>query len=69
MKLKLIFLDSFESEYENNKYLISRFVDPSSLTVITGVNLNLSFTPYKVYNCLIEWIPKKGKFRVVEASE
>lgn len=69
MKLKLIFLDSFESEYDGNKYLISRFVDPSSLTVITGVNLNLSFTPYKVYNCLIEWHSKKGKFRVVEASE
>lgn len=69
MKLKLIFLDSFETEFKDTKYLISRFVDPSSLTIITGTNLNLSFEPYKVYNCLIEWNPKKGKFKVVEASE
>lgn len=69
MKLKLIFLDSFESEYKENRYFISRFIDPSSLTIITGTNLNLSFEPYKVYNCVVEWNSKKGKLKVVEASE
>lgn len=68
MKLKLIFLDSFESEFKDTKYLISRFVDPTSLTIITGTNLNLSFEPYHVYECEVEWNSKKGKFKVVKAE-
>ena len=70
MKIKLIFLDSFETEFKDSKYLISRFADPSNLDhIICGTNLNLSFIPYKIYNCTIEWNSSKNKFKVVEASE
>lgn len=68
MEIKLIFLDSFESEFKEQKYLISRFLDPKTMTILSGTNLNLSFVQYKVYDCVIEWNPRRGKFKVVKAS-
>lgn len=68
MDIKLIFLDSFESKYKDKTYLISRFLDPKSMTLLYGTDLNLSFVQYKVYDCTIEWNTKKGKFKVVKAS-
>lgn len=63
MELTLIFLDSFESELKGKTYNIFRFLDPNSLTIITGTDLNQSFVPYKEYKCMIEF--KNNKLKVV----
>lgn len=63
MELKLIFLDSFESDYKDKKYKIFRFLDPNSLQVISGTDLKEVFVPYKVYTCLVEF--KNNKLKVI----
>lgn len=63
MELKLIFLDSFESDYKDKKYKIFRFLDPNSLQFISGTDLNEVFVPYKVYTCLVEF--KNNKLKVI----
>lgn len=62
MKLKLIFIDSFDSEFKGKNYTIYRFVDPTSLSIITGNNLAGKYEPYKLYECMIEF--KNNKFKV-----
>lgn len=62
MKLKLVYLDCFESEFKGKKYFIYRFLDPNSLNIITGTDLNLTFEPYNTYNCVIEF--KSNKLKV-----
>lgn len=66
MKLKLIYLDSFETEFKGEKYSIYRFLDPNSLNVLSGTNLNLSFIQYKTYECTIEY--RNNKLKVVSAQ-
>ena len=63
MELNLIFLDSFESELKGKSYKIFRFLDPNSLTIITGTDLKEVYVPYKTYKCLIEF--KNNKLKVV----
>lgn len=63
MEFKLIFLDSFESDYNDKKYKIFRFLDPNSLQVITGTDFKEVFVPYKVYTCLVEF--KNNKLKVI----
>lgn len=70
MKLKLVYLDCYETtEFKGEKYMIYRFLDPNSLIVITGTNLNLTFEQYKLYNCVVEWNSRKNKLKVISASE
>lgn len=69
MKLKLIFLDCYETEFKDKKYVIYRFIEPHSFVVITGTNLNLSFVQYKLYNCEVEWNSRKNSLKVLSATE
>ena len=69
MKLKLIYLDCYETEFKDEKYTIYRFIEPHSFVVITGTNLNLSFTQYQLYNCVVEWNSRKNKLKVISATE
>ena len=64
MEMTLLFLDSFESELKNKKYKIYRFLDPNSLTILTGTDLNNVYVPYKSYKCMIEF--KNNKLKVLE---
>lgn len=40
LKKRLIFLESFESDFKGKKYVISRFVDVDTFTIFSGSNLN-----------------------------
>lgn len=60
VKLELVYMDCFETEFKDTKYCIYRFLEPQSLNIITGTNLNLSFEQYKHYICIVEWKGKKG---------
>lgn len=62
MKLKLIYLDCFESRLKDKTYSIYRFLDPNSLQVICGTDLNLSLEQYKLYDCQLVW--KSNKLKV-----
>lgn len=61
MKLKLIYLDCFESRLKDKTYCVYRFLDPNSLQVICGTDLNLSLEPYKLYECQLVWKSNKLK--------
>lgn len=63
MKLKLIYLDSFESKLKDKTYNIYRFLDPNSLQVLTGTDLNVSLEEYKLYDCQLIW--KSNKLKIV----
>lgn len=63
MKLKLIYLDCFESKLKDKTYCVYRFLDPNSLQVITGTDLNLSLEEYKLYDCQLVW--KSNKLKVI----
>ena len=62
MKLKLIYLDCFESRLKDKTYCVYRFLDPNSLQVICGTDLNLSLEQYKLYDCQMIW--KSNKLKV-----
>lgn len=66
MKLQLIFLDSFDSEFKGQVYNIARFIDPNTLKILSGTNLKGEFTPYKAYQCVIEF--RNNKLKIVSAS-
>ena len=61
MKLELVYLDCFETEFKDQKYRVYRFLEPQSLQVLTGTNLNLSFEQYKHYIAIVEWKNRKLK--------
>lgn len=67
MKINLVFLDSFDSEFKGNNYKIFRFLDPQSLTIISGTNLKGTYEQYKTYNCIIEF--NHNKLKVVSAQQ
>ena len=71
MQLKLIFVDDYEFEAKDGKnagkkYHIYIFIDPNSLTKITGTDLNMTFEKYKVYGCKVEF--NGGKLKVVSVQ-
>lgn len=66
MQLTLLYLDCFESEFKGKTYKVYRFIDPNTLTIITGTDLNVVYVPYKSYKCLVEF--KNNKLKVIEAS-
>lgn len=53
MKIKLYYLGSFESEFQNQKYKVSRFIDPNSLTIIYGTNLDVILKDNTIVECII----------------
>lgn len=61
MKLELVYLDCFETEFKDQKYCVYRFLEPQSLQVLTGTNLNLSLEQYKHYIAIVEWKNRKLK--------
>ena len=67
MEMKLLFLDTFESEFKGKKYCVYRFLDPTSLNVISGTDLNLSFVQYQIYKCKLEW--RNNKLKVIEVIQ
>lgn len=68
MKVKLSYLDCFDSQYENIDYKIYQFVNPITFDVINGVNLDLKvkLIPYDIYLCIIERKGKKWRVTSVE---
>lgn len=66
MNLKLVFLESFENEFKGKKYLIYKFLDPNSLTVLVGTNLKGAFVQYRVYTCSIEY--NHNKLKIISAQ-
>lgn len=53
MKIKLYYLGSFESEFQNKKYKVSRFLDLNSLTIIYGSNLDVNLKDNTIVDCII----------------
>lgn len=66
MKINLLFLDSFESEFKGKNYKVFRFLDKQSLTILSGTDLKGDFTQFKPYECTIEW--KNNKLKVVSTQ-
>lgn len=69
MKVKLTFIDSFESEFQNEKYKILQFANPVTFEIINGVNLENStkLIPYEIYTCYIERKNKKWRVTKIES--
>lgn len=53
MEIKLFYLGYFESEYKGQTYKVYRFIDPSSLTIIYGSNLNANLKENTIVQCKI----------------
>ena len=53
MKVKLTFIESFDSEFKNQTYKIFQFCNPITFDMINGVNLESSvkLIPYEMYKC------------------
>ena len=69
MKVKLTFLEKFNSEFQGSTYEIYQFANPITLDIINGVNLDLSLKliPYEIYKCTLE---RKGKkWRVTDVTK
>lgn len=69
MTFNLLYLDSFDSDFNGNTYKIYQFLDKSSLTVISGTNLDVKgdLVPYKAYNCNVEF--RRNKLKVTSISQ
>lgn len=65
MSLKLIYLGKFETEFKGNKYVIFQFLHPSSMTILSGTNLDLKkeLVLDMDYNCEIAF--KNNKIKVI----
>ena len=66
MKVKMIYLDYFETELEGKKYTIYQFVEPKTLNIFNGTNLKGTFVQYQEYTC--ELVLKKGKLKIINAQ-
>lgn len=63
----LLFVESFDSEFKGNKYVISKFLDTQNLCFLNGTNLNKkNLERGKCYKCTIE---PKGKKLVITDVE
>lgn len=69
MQLNLAFIDSFESEFNGATYKIYQFIDPKSLTIISGTNLELKgkLEQWKIYSCTIDL--RRNKLKVISVSQ
>lgn len=62
IKRKMILVDVFESDFKDNHYKISRFLDIETLNLYSATNLNLELEKGKIYACTLDY--KKGKIVV-----
>lgn len=69
MKVKLTFIEAFDSEFQGKSYKIYQFCNPITLDIINGVNISssLKLIPYDVYICTLE--RKNTKWRVIDISK
>lgn len=69
MKVKLTFIESFDSDFKNQTYKIFQFCNPITFDMINGVNLesNVKLIPYEMYKCTIE--RKNNKWRVTDVEK
>lgn len=65
MSLQLMFIESYDFEPKDKKgklYKIFTFIDPQSLTILTGTDLKADLKEYTLYNCKVEL--KNNKLKV-----
>lgn len=66
MKINLVFLESFNSSFKNKDYIIYQFLDPKSLTIISGTDLDLKGKSLQVFDSYdVEIGLKSGKLKVL----
>lgn len=63
---KMIFVDTFESDFKGNHYKILRFFDVETLNLYSATNLNLELEKGKFYTCTLDY--KKGKIVVSDVE-
>lgn len=63
MKVKLTFLETFDSEFNGTSYKIYQFCNPITFEVVNGVNLepSIKLVPYDLFLCTMERRGKKWK--------
>lgn len=68
MNCKLVFMESFESNFKDKKYVISSFIEPKTLLVLNGSNLKTEKPLIKgeLYDCKIDL--KGGKLKVISVE-
>lgn len=62
----MVFLEAFEGKNKKGKYQCFRFVDPSSLQVLVGFNLNIKPEKGQFVNCKLDY--RFGRLVVIEAQ-
>ena len=65
MTIKLIFLGSFETEFKGSKYTIYQFLHPTSMSVLSGTNLELKKPLVLDTDYICEIALRSGKIKVV----
>lgn len=63
---KMLFVDSFESEFRGNHYKIDRFVDLETLNIYSATNIKGDFQNGKVYTCTLNY--KNNKLVVISVE-
>ena len=69
MSLKLVFMENYEfspKDKPEKKYQIFVFLDPNSLTILTGTDLKGTFEKGKIYQCQLE--VSYGKLKVTSVN-
>lgn len=64
MNVKLVYFGEFESTLNGVTFKIKRFVDPQTLTILYGTNLEETLEEGKMYTCTISI--KRNKLVVVK---
>lgn len=62
----MVFLEAFKGKNKKGEYTCFKFVDPSSLQILAGFNLNINPKKYDFVNCKLDY--NYGKLVVVEAQ-
>lgn len=66
MKINLVFLEEFKSSFKDKDYRIFQFLDPKSLTIISGTDLDLKGKKLEVFESYdVEIGIKSGKLKVL----
>lgn len=67
MKLTLMFLESYDFKPKDSDKVIKMFVfvDPQSLTILTGSNLDKTLKKYDMYDCSVELKANKLKVKAI----
>lgn len=65
MTIKLCFLEKFKGTSSKGDYTCYKFLDPSSLNVLVGFDLNRKFEKFQVLECTLDF--QNGRLLVIEA--